>query len=644
MVSDKIKIEDEELVVLEEVNKDARKKEVSKQVNSDDGLVVIEDPVVVDRNVEDDDIVVKFESLNVKGNPSGVEESGNESDDLFVDAAEIKKEDEESIGELLYASACQLYIFDSVAEKFVLQESSAKVSLYNIGKFDFWFAVNSNSTELGTAINTNINPTFNASKLSFIFNYSFSSVTLSYMLVFENKSRYNLFKAEWCKIFWMSLSKRSWADITKEEQNYVLESAIEIEKQLDEILDSDSGQERNISEDSEEEESEEDDEHSKRIISSVRFEESEQDKSASAGNRSLNVAFKSNRYFVVRDDKVGVFKKAEDDDMEMEFVTAITGIKTLHGKRLDPYSPMLYMEDTSLLMQEGSSSNKIFKMDLNRGEIVEEWSTGDKNVVQYCPSKKFDQTTSEQTFLGLSDKALFRIDPRLNTPNKVVQDQSKEYSTKTNFTSIGTSENGYIALGSASGNIKLYDRLGIRAKTSIPSLGQEIKHISSSADGRWLLAVCEKSLLLMDLTIKTGKNEGGIGFLKSFPAAENVKTYILTVSPEHTLYIEDFTKKSLSFTNAYFNTGIGQKEETIITSTGPFAIIWSIDKVLKNDAVPYHVRRYKSDVVEDNFEFGSASEVVVTLKNDVSLAKTENFKKPSKKVLFPNGNINDFYG
>ncbi|CAI4321866.1 CMF_collapsed_G0007770.mRNA.1.CDS.1 [Saccharomyces cerevisiae] len=127
----------------------------------------------------------------------------------------------------------------------------------------------------------------------------------------------------------------------------------------------------------------------------------------------------------------------------------------------------------------------------------------------------------------------------------------------------------------------------------------------------------------MDLKIKDGKNAGNIGFLKSFPASENVKTY------------------------AYFNTGIGQQEQTIVTSTGPYAISWSLKGILNQDGsnnYPYRIRRYNADVVADNFEFGSDKKVIVALKDDVSLSKVKSFKQPSKGVLMPSASLQDFYG
>src|ERR1700710_1392874 len=112
--------------------------------------------------------------------------------------------------------------------------------------------------------------------------------------------------------------------------------------------------------------------------------------------------------------------------------------------------------------------------------------------------------TDQQTFLGLSDKAMYRVDPRLSG-NKLVDANMKQYASKTGFTSATTTEKGYIAIGSEKGDIRLYDRLGVIAKTNLPALGDPIIGLDVSADGRWVLATSKNYLLLVDNLQKSGK-------------------------------------------------------------------------------------------------------------------------------------------
>lgn len=549
-------------------------------------------------------------------------------------------------GKQILLLSADLYLFDPMAENFLKQESKIKVSIIDVGSYSYWLSLEGKENRLGTDISPNNNATFKTTDKSFVFNYTFENITLSYKLQFDDVQDFKEFRAKWTESVWMSLNKEDWNKIPAIEKEYINDPAETLTNQLNEILHIDDKNDRHresaIESDSSSED-EDEDEHSITIASSSSFGDSNRSglsgKKSKNGNQSLTVSSRNNRSYVIRDNKIGVFKTDED----LEYVTTIKAVSNLKGDSFTPLTPMMYMEDTSMVLSDTLNKNKLYKMDLNRGSIVEEWTTGDKDVVQYGPTKKFDQLTAEQTFVGVSQTGIFKIDPRISNENKIVTDQSKEYKTNFNFSSIGTTENGYIAVGSEKGDIKLYDRLGIRAKTAIPSLGEAIKHICTSADGKWLLATCDNMLMLMDLTVKTGKNQGSVAFLKSFPAAENAKTYILKISPEHASYMMTYMKKPIIFSKAYFNTGVGKMEDSILTSTGPFAITWSIKNILNGIEKPYTVKRYDSNVVEDNFEFGSNKNVIVALKDDVSMAKIKSFKRPNKDILIPKETINEFY-
>ena len=126
--------------------------------------------------------------------------------------------------------------------------------------------------------------------------------------------------------------------------------------------------------------------------------------------------------------------------------------------------------------------------------------------------------TGEQTFLGLSNNALYRIDPRLQG-DKLVDSELKQYATKNGFTAAATTDKGYIVVASSKGDIRMFDRLGINAKTHIPALGDPIIGLDVSANGRWVLATTRTYLLLIDALQSDGKNEGKLGFEKSLSSS-----------------------------------------------------------------------------------------------------------------------------
>jgi len=177
---------------------------------------------------------------------------------------------------------------------------------------------------------------------------------------------------------------------------------------------------------------------------------------------------------------------------------------------------MLHQQDASLILQNPDDPSSLYRMDLEVGKVVEDWKVReDISLTAFGPESKFAQMTPEQTLLGVSHNALFRIDPRLSG-DKLVESQYQQYVSKNQFSAIATTEAGYIAVASEKGDIRLFDRVGIRAKVTLPALGEPITGLDVSADGRWILATCGTYLLLIDALIKEGKYEGQLGFQRSF--------------------------------------------------------------------------------------------------------------------------------
>lgn len=240
--------------------------------------------------------------------------------------------------------------------------------------------------------------------------------------------------------------------------------------------------------------------------------------------------------------------------------------------------------------------------------------------------------TSAQTFVGASSNALYRIDPRV-AGNKMVDADLKQYASKNDFSALATTEKGYIAVASNKGDIRMFDRLGINAKTHIPALGEAIIGLDVSANGRWVLATCRTYLLLIDAEQKDGKNEGKLGFEKSFAKDSKPQPRRLGLQPAHVAQFQHETKQPLSFTQARFNTGVDSEETSIITSTGPFIITWSMKKVIAGRKDPYTIKRYEENVMADNFRFNSDKNVIVALPNEVNMVAKRSFQKPTRESI-----------
>ena len=77
---------------------------------------------------------------------------------------------------------------------------------------------------------------------------------------------------------------------------------------------------------------------------------------------------------------------------------------------------------------------------------------------------------------------------------------------------------------------------------------------------------------------------------------------------------------TISFTTAHFNTG-SSLERSIVTSTGQFIVIWNFRQVKAGRLNSYKIKKYQDTIVADNFTYDNDGRIVVTLPNDVSIAK-----------------------
>ena len=526
-------------------------------------------------------------------------------------------------GETLAKEFAELHLFDFESGNFILQDDTVSALVMETGPWQYWLSIVGKDKEwLGQQVVADINPVFNFEYLSFIFNhYTEDGSAYSWLLRFRDQATLERFQEGLMQALWEQLNEMKWAKVKEQEREYVLEAfndltmqdAPQEQEEEDEELDEDDGQK---SEHYDTDESEDDvDVHNK----------------DGNVNSQLAVGYKHDRSFVVRGSKIGVFKHTPNN--HLEFSTNISKIETPKGRLFSPKKVMLHAEDQDMVLQDESNPNSLYRMDLEYGKVVDEWKVHDDiPVTTFAPESKFAQMTPAQTFLGLSRNALFRIDPRVSG-NKLVEENLKQYASKNDFSAAATTEKGYIAVASNKGDVRLFDRLGINAKTHIPALGEPIIGLDVSADGRWVLATCKNYLLLIDTLQKGGKNEGKLGFEKSFAKDDKPQPKRLALTPSHVAQFQHETKTPLSFTPAKFNTGIDQNETSIITSTGPFIVTWSMKKVIANNKEPYAIKRYTAEVKADNFEFGSDKNVILALPNEVNMVSRRTFKKPTRESI-----------
>ncbi|WKT40695.1 Vacuolar import/degradation Vid27, C-terminal [Fusarium oxysporum f. sp. vasinfectum] len=488
--------------------------------------------------------------------------------------------------EIYAAVVAELHVFDPQPGHFALVDDSVIAQVSEVGKWEYWLQIESNDKAyLGTPVVADFNPVFDFEYLSFVFNHFSSDGTArSWLLRFKDQPTLEKFQEAIMQAIWEKLNETKWTKMQDKERDFPKNADGEV-------------------------------------------------------NSQLAVGYKHDRSFVVRGSKIGVFKHTPNN--HLEFSTNISKVTTPSGKLMNPKKVMLHSEDRDLILQNEIDPNKLYRMDLEYGKVVDEWNVHDDiPVVTFAPENKFAQMTSEQTFLGVSNNALYRVDPRLSG-NKLVDADMKQYASKNDFSALATTEKGYIAVASNKGDIRLFDRLGIRAKTQLPALGDPITGIDVSADGRWILGTTKNYILLVDAQQKSGKNEGKLGFEKPFAANDKPHPRRLALTPEHVAQFYHETGKPVDFTPAKFNTGEGAEETSIITATGPYIIEWNLKRILRGMKAAYKIKRYEEEVKADDFKYGSDKNVIVALPNEVNMVAKQSLRKPTRESIIGNVRLSD---
>nr|POE74346.1 vacuolar import and degradation protein 27 [Quercus suber] len=540
-------------------------------------------------------------------------------------------------GKILVKVTAELHLFDFSSGTFVLQDEGVQAIVMDVGDWKYWLQLTGDTQQwLGQEVVADINPVFNFEYLSFIFNhYTEDHSAYSWLLRFSEREPLETFQKGLQQALWEHAHETSWLkSVNDADRDYVLDAfndlVLDDDPTRDDLREAEAAEE---DEDEEYEEAEEGTEQRRAEYDEDEEEDVEEEEEKDGYvNNQLAVGAKTDRSFVVRGDRIGVFKHT--DDNQLEFSTTINKMMTPKGKSLAPTKVMLHAGDRNMVLQSGTDPNSLFRMDMETGKVVDEWKVHDDIPVNiFAPESKFAQKTGEETFLGLSGNALYRIDPRLSG-SKLVEKELKQYTSKNDFSAAATTEKGYIAVASNKGDIRMFDRVGINAKTALPALGDPIIGLDVSADGRWVLATTRTYLLLVDNSHKEhSKWAGKLGFEKAFAKDDKPAPRRLGLTPSHVAQFQHETKAPLSFTPAKFNMDEDKDETTIVTATGPFVVTWSMKKVLAGRKDPYHIKRYTEEIKADNFKFGSDKNIIVALPQNVDMVARRALQRPTRESI-----------
>jgi WD40 repeat protein len=197
------------------------------------------------------------------------------------------------------------------------------------------------------------------------------------------------------------------------------------------------------------------------------------------------------------------------------------------------------------------------------------------------------------------------LDDRINKNNKVAK--IKQYKTNPDFNCIISTITGETAIGSNDGTIRLYDDLSKKAKTLLSCYGDSIRAIDVSKDGSYILATCDKYLMVINTV---NDNDDTNGFKKPLGKSKH-SPKTLKISPQD---IVKYGLENDKFTPAKFNISKNDKESNITTSIGEYIVIWNFNKIKKGIVNQYKIKKVNDFVIENTYKYNK-NQVIVTMPN-----------------------------
>ena len=124
--------------------------------------------------------------------------------------------------------------------------------------------------------------------------------------------------------------------------------------------------------------------------------------------------------------------------------------------------------------------------------LVSEYQIDKKyGLIDILPEVKHSKAYNN--FKGISSNSIYEIDPRLEKGTE----NHKKYSTDPEFNTMSVDQKGNYAVGSETGEIRLYNKIGSNANCKYSSFGDKVLHLDSTKDGKWLLATFSQFLILL---------------------------------------------------------------------------------------------------------------------------------------------------
>ena len=325
-------------------------------------------------------------------------------------------------------------------------------------------------------------------------------------------------------------------------------------------------------------------------------------------------ALSNDRTFCINDNNEIVVYKSNLNDDTIEKLSSLPVIQEYKGKNVSLNKGLLYKSEQNMLLLDDNNPYVLYQYDLPKGKIVSEWKTDKTSISDICSFKRNGQTTDEKIIYGVNPKAVFTLDERMNNKNNI--GEIKTYSTKNYANKIISSGEGQFVTGGERGDLRFYDRIGIKAKNLMSLYGDPIRHIEISSDDQYLLLTCDKYLLLINATDLKGEDTA---FKKTLKLDERRKPVTLQLKTKD---IAKYQLQEAKFTPARFDPN-ENGVNNIITSLGEYVIIWNYNDIRKGK-FNYKIKKADYLVIDNYFKSGKGNKIIVGMPTKMRI---QNLKK-----------------
>ena len=315
----------------------------------------------------------------------------------------------------------------------------------------------------------------------------------------------------------------------------------------------------------------------------------------------------NDRTFCVNNNNEIVVYKSNTHDDVLEKLSSLPVIQEYKGKNVVLNKGLLYKSEQNMLLLDQNNPYVLYQYDLPKGKIVNEWKTDKTSISDICPLKRNGQTTDEKVIYGVK---------RVNNKNNIAD--IKTYQTKTHANKIISTGEGQFVTGGEKGDLRFYDRIGIKAKNLISLYGDPIRHIEISSDDQYLLLTCDKYLLLINVTDKNGEDNA---FKHTIKLDDRRGPVTLRLNTKD---IAKYDLQDKAFTPARFDlneSGVNN----IITSMGEYIIIWNYNDIRKGK-MNYKIKKADDLVIDNYFKVGKGNKIIIGMPTKVRMQSLRKIK------------------